>query len=228
MRIVSLSPGITETLQYLGVEVAGRSVFCPSRAPVVGTALYADKRLLKKLNPCFIFTSTIIQKRLSEELEKEFNVVHFDVRTLEDVFSMIRRLGAMCEREESAERLVAKMEREISFSPKKRARLVVEEWHEPFGIAGNWVPEIAERCGYIYPLKRGELSRKAKEGEVAEFNPHLLIRSICGMKLPPFLPFPLRCRVVSVADRVFNSPGPSLITGAQILKFYHPFPPFPF
>jgi ABC-type Fe3+-hydroxamate transport system substrate-binding protein len=82
LRIVSLSPALTEILYRIGVwdKVVGVSVFCnkPPEArgkPRVGSYFKVNYKLLEKLEPDLVLTTTGAQRRVLEELvEKGFTV----------------------------------------------------------------------------------------------------------------------------------------------------------
>ncbi len=225
MKIISLSPGITDLLNLLGISLSGVSNYCICNAPTVGSILAVNKKLVEKIDPDIILTSTAIQKGLSEELSDKYSVIHFECKTLSDIFYMFREVGRLVDKDVAW--LISKFQKELSFEYKKSARLVVEEWDNPIMIAGNWLPKLAEKCGYIYPVKEGELSRAFSIEELEEFNPDVVVRSLCGKSKLPLLDWNVCAvennRVISITDYVLNTPGPRLLTGIKILKFYHPY-----
>lgn len=82
-RIVSVAPGITDTLYGLGLqeEIVGRTRYCihpkekVDQATVVGGTKKIKFDVIRSLNPDIIFTEKEENtKEIVEELEKEFPV----------------------------------------------------------------------------------------------------------------------------------------------------------
>ncbi len=76
-RVVSLAPSVTDTLFFLGLgdRVVGRSAFCwrPPEAeglPVVASYTKVRWELLEGLAPELVFTTTGVQRDLTEELRR--------------------------------------------------------------------------------------------------------------------------------------------------------------
>ncbi len=76
-RVVSLAPSVTDTLFFLGLgeRVVGRSAFCwrpaeAERLPVVASYTKVRWELLAKLAPELVFTTTGVQRELTEALRE--------------------------------------------------------------------------------------------------------------------------------------------------------------
>ena len=74
-RVVSLAPSVTDTLFFLGLgkRVVGRSAFCwrpteAERLPVVASYTKVRWELLEELAPELVFTTTGVQRELTEAL----------------------------------------------------------------------------------------------------------------------------------------------------------------
>ena len=86
MRIASLAPSATEILYELGAqdEIVCSTVFCdyPQEAkklPKVGSWTHINFEKLKTLDPEIVFTSSVVQGKVTAELkEKGFNVVNIN------------------------------------------------------------------------------------------------------------------------------------------------------
>jgi iron complex transport system substrate-binding protein len=117
-RIVSTSPSITEVLFALGAgdRVVGVSTYCryPAAAmalPKVGSFLHPSAELIARLRPDLAIVS-----RVGNDLARQLDVLGIrsitvdDARTLGDVYSMIRALGAAAGVGAHAEQLVAEIQ----------------------------------------------------------------------------------------------------------------------
>ncbi len=98
-RIVSLAPSVTDTLFFLGLgeRVVGRSAFCwrPSEAealPVVASYTKVRWALLAELSPELVFTTTGVQRELTEAL-KERGYAVWPVPLPQTPFGIIENVG---------------------------------------------------------------------------------------------------------------------------------------
>jgi iron complex transport system substrate-binding protein len=114
-RLVSLSPGLTETLYALdlGERLIGRSDYCdyPPAAlalPTAGTAMAPNFELIATLGPTAIVTEANIGSS-SFELEKLATMVRLPWLSLSDTVAGVRTLGARFDRREAADHLAARM-----------------------------------------------------------------------------------------------------------------------
>lgn len=120
-RLVSLSPGITETLFALdlGGRVVGVTRYCTyppeaRRLPQVGGFLDPNYELLLALRPDLILL-TPFHRDLWPELERlgmRYEVVGQD--TVADIRDSILKLGALCGRQEQAGALAVEMDRRLA------------------------------------------------------------------------------------------------------------------
>ena len=211
VRIASLSPAVTETLFLLGCarQIVCRDQFSnfPEEAkkiPAVRDHAKVKPEDLLPFAPEIIFTSTVVQERLANDLRAQgFSVVHQDLRTIHQIYESIRAIGAIVGAEKESEALILKMQQGFN-DVKKKARLMprhprlyIEEWpafappsgatagkhNLPFA-SGNWVPEIAQIAGgKQFPIPAGELSKEVSLEDVATFDPDLIVISWCGAGL---------------------------------------------
>jgi len=243
MRLLSLSPGHTELLYALGAEASlvGVSGFCdfPEAAkalPRVKGWSNADIDQAKALKPDLVLTHSVAQEKVAVAMrEAGFEVLHQDPRDLASVAECWVELGQKLGLGPKAEALAsdllnhfAKLRR--ASQNQKRLRVYVEEWHEPPMVAGNWIPDLLEACGAEpFQRQKGKPSEIVTWEEMLEFDPELVIYSICGLALK-FDPAELlkiegwnqssaakAGRVYSIDDSLFNRPGPRLTQGADLL-----------
>ena len=244
MRIASLSPAVTEILYSIG---HGDKIVCTdqfSNYPddVREVPHLKDHQAVKtedilEFKPDIIFTSTVVQRQLAEDLKiRGLSVVHQDPRDLNGVYETIKSIGLMFDNLEEANAVVLLMQQGFNQVKKKaallpkRPKLYIEEWHEPPMASGNWVPEIARFSGGDqFPIQPGELSRKVSLEEVQQHDPDLIVISWCGAGDLPEASIltgrpewdSLRAvregNVRVLDDTLLNRPGPRLVEGAQRL-----------
>lgn len=188
--------------------------------------------------PDIVFTSTLVQKKLADELRllDKFAVIHQDPRSLNEIYESIRQIGTLLECEERSRAVAEQMHMGMSQVKKragvlfKKPKVYVEEWHNPPMVSGNWVPDVVRMAGGMpYPLAPGEASKKVLLPDIEKFAPDLIVLSICGAgQLADktllteragwnLLPAVKANRVFVIDDSFLNRPGPRLVEGAQRL-----------
>lgn len=244
MRIASLSPAVTEILFALELQdlIVCTDQFSnyPEAAkniPHVKDHTKVNPQELYEYEVDLVFTSTVIQEKLAEQLKAQsFSVVHFDPRTLHGVYEMIRNIGMLLQCEEAAKELVLSMQQGFNDVKKKAAllpkklKVYIEEWHNPPFASGNWVPEVARFAGVEqYPVPAGQLSPEVTLEQVQAWNPDFVVMSWCGAGALPdkevlteregwsVLPAIQADAVRVIDDSLLNRPGPRLVEGARRL-----------
>ena len=161
-RIVSLVPSQTELLFDLGLEdqVIGITKFCihpstwlQSKKNVGGTKnIHIDA--IRELQPDLIIANKEenVEKDILE-LQKYFPVWISDVNTLSEALIMIREIGILCNRAETAENLIAEIKNQFSsinnssrFTGKKAVYYI---WKNPWLTAGHhtFIDAMISACG---------------------------------------------------------------------------------
>ncbi len=205
MRVASLSPAVTEILFALEQQ---KKIVCTdtfSDYPDAARAIpklpghqNIDPDALKPFNPELVFTSTLVQAHLAEELKKAgFAVIHQDPRSIGDLYETIRMIGVLLDCSPRAHALVATLQQGFNDTKRKsgllfkKPRVYVEEWHHPPMVSGNWVPEIIKLAGGISLQAVSDKREMGSDGknppsrevmleEVRAFDPDLIVLSICG------------------------------------------------
>ena len=244
MRIASLSPAVTEILFALELQDC---IVCTDQfsnypdatkdIPHVRDHVNVHPKDLYEYEADLVFTSTVIQEKLAEQLKaQDFSTVHFDPRTINGVYDMIRSIGLMMQCDDKAKGLVLSMQqafndvkKKAAFLP-KRLKVYVEEWHMPPFASGNWVPEVARFAGVDqFPVQAGELSPEVTLAQVMEWDPDFIVLSWCGAGLHVEKELftnrkgwnALRAvqsgDVRVIDDSFLNRPGPRLVEGARRL-----------
>lgn len=206
MNIISLSPSTTEIFFALGAGhlIVGNTYFCDyplaaKKIPKVGSWTDIHFERIAELYPDIIFTSTVVQERLKKQLESRgYNVVHFDPRSLRDIYVSIRKMGRLVDHVKQSQKIIDKMkEQEESLRKTKRVyrpKIYVEEWFDPPMVSGNWMPDIVEIAGGTYGLiKKHDISRVVTLQEVTQYDPDIILSSYCG--------FGKNSRISSVTER---------------------------
>jgi len=164
---ISLAPSTTEILFALGLddEIAGVSSFCnyPPKAKDktnIGDFSRPNMEKIISLKPDYIFCTGLEQAPVVEELRSlGFNVYVADPKTVEELLSSIKDIGAITGKTKEAWLLVKNMKDDIATVNRKiclipdaeRVKVFVEIWHEPLMTAGtgSFIDELITLAGGI-------------------------------------------------------------------------------
>ena len=146
-RIISVVPSQSELLWDMGLreELIGITKFCihPNEMFTSVTKIGGTKKLhldkIKELKPDIIIANKEENERSDiEELQKHFPVWISDIKNLHDSFDMIHRLGEISGKQESADRISAKIEEQFSRlkSFKQTKRVAYFIWKNPYMTVG--------------------------------------------------------------------------------------------
>ena len=201
-RIVCLTEETTETLYLLGqgdrvVGVSGYTVRPPEARskPKVSAFINARFDKIQSLRPDLVLAFSDLQADLACELVRRgLPVVTFNQRSVAEILQMIRMLGGLVGVQADAERLAARLERDLDRIRESAARFPVrlrvffEEWDDPLISGIRWVEELVEIAGGapIFPeLAQAALGREriVDPNEVARRDPQVVFASWCGKKV---------------------------------------------
>jgi iron complex transport system substrate-binding protein len=122
-RIVSLAPGITDTLFAIGAggQLVARSDYCDfpaevERLPKAGTSLTPNYELITRLAPSLIVGEDGAGAR-RRELEALGPTSLLPWLTLSEIVKSVRELGQRTERKQAAGALADRMQRELGVAP---------------------------------------------------------------------------------------------------------------
>ncbi len=193
MKIISLSPSVTETLFAIGMgdQIIANTVYCdyPEKAkkiPKIGSWIRIDIKKIQALSPDVLFTSSIVQEKIFQDLKQVgLHVCHTDPRSLKGIYESIGLIGQAVHKQKSTEILLSSMKKqEVSLRKKYQSqniKVYIEEWFNPPMIAGNWVPDIVQIAGYKYGIiQAGDLSRTIDLAEIQKYDPDIILSSYCG------------------------------------------------
>lgn len=248
-KIISLAPSNTEILYALKAEQSLVAVtrYCDfpedaKKKPRIGGWLDINDKLVESYKPDLVLTSTFVQNKITNRYRKnKMNIVALMPTTLKGVFDSIKKIGKLVGKENEAIKLVNSMKNEIKniqdkITSKNKPRVYVEEWHKPPTVSGNWVPTLVKMAGGKYDLIRaGVHSKEVAAGQMQDYNPEIIIISICGMadKVPKEwvtkrkgwggISAVKNDKVYVFDDSWLNRPGPRLTVGLENLaKVIHP------
>ena len=205
-RIVCLTEETTETLYLLGEEdrIIGISGFTvrPSRArkekPKVSAFTSAKIDRIIALEPDLVLGFSDLQADIAAELiRRGVTVLVFNHRSVQEILSMIRTLGAMVGAAKRADELVGVYENNIDHSlvraaeHPRRPKVYFEEWDTPQISGIRWVSELIGIAGGddVFPelavCPDGKSRIIADPDLVIQRAPDIIIGSWCGKKFRP-------------------------------------------
>lgn len=249
-RIVSLAPGLTEILYFLGLgdRIVGVTDYCdfppPALAkPKVG-GLHADIETILTLQPDLVIGGTGLYQEQNIARFKRFHIPYFlvDPSSTDKVFEIIRRLGVIAGVEETSEEKIIELRRRlehvrrrVSAEPKPRLLYVVGK--EPLISVGggSFINDLIRDAGGVniagdlskdYPLLTMEY--------VIRRDPQVIIlaadadRNLADVDTPYWdrwssLSAVRDGRIFKVHGNWLNRPGPRMIEGVEELAgLLHP------
>ena len=205
-RIVCLTEETTETLYLLGEEdriigISGFTVRPPrARKEKLKVSAFTSAKIdrIIALEPDLVLGFSDLQADIAAELiRRGITVMVFNHRTVQEILSMIRTLGAMVGAGQRADELVGVYENKIARSLTRAADLVrrpkvyFEEWDDPQISGIRWVSQLIEIAGGddIFPelaiCPDGKSRIIADPEQVIRRLPDIIIGSWCGKKFRP-------------------------------------------
>lgn len=152
-RIISLVPSITQLLFDLGLDtqIVGRTKFCihPNdkikNVPVVGGTKQFDISKIRLLKPGLIIANKEEnEKEQIEVLKKEFKVIVTEVKTLEDNYKMIEKIGKLTQTENIAKEIIQQtksnfeeLKDSLSTFPNHQMSTLYLIWRKPYMTIGK-------------------------------------------------------------------------------------------
>ena len=249
-RIVSLAPSATSIVCALGARksLVGVTRWCRDVAPVNGLPLLGDcwrcdPTAVAALKPDLVIGSVPYKGEVVDGLlRRGLTFLAMNPRSLADISSDIRLIGRLLDRERRASALVRDMKKQMqriaarARRTRRKPRVYVEIWSNPFIVAPRWVEEmVALAGGRFVPVPDSDAARRVNERDVLSARPEIIILAwaACGMRVnakkvlqrPSWnqLPAVRRRQVFIVSDEAVNTPGPPVIAGLERLaRILHP------
>ncbi len=250
-RIVSLSPGNTETLFALGLgeRVVGVTEYCDypvearGKTKVGGFARINIERVVS-LEPDVVFATGGVQVRIVQQLENlGIKTVVLRPETVEGILDDIRLVGEITNRNSEANTLTRTLKDRIEMikatteRSASKPRIYYEIWHDPLMSVGQgtWINELVQLAGGgnifsdssdPYPIINSEL--------VIERDPEVIFMKIGymgGVAKEDIINRPgwdrisavKNGRIYEIDENVLIRPGPRIIDGLEALAMaIHP------
>ncbi|HEX5436885.1 MAG TPA: ABC transporter substrate-binding protein [Gemmatimonadaceae bacterium] len=169
-------------------------------------------------------------------------LLSLDAHSVDGVLDSIHEVGKHTGRRRQAQLLVSHLRSrldQVALAVAKRPRVPVVclEWLDPPYACGHWIPEMVERAGGTELLgQTGMRSAPVPWAEIERTCPAAVIAMPCGFDLPraaqdleqvaartPWLRATGAATVYAAAGTYFTQPGPSLVTGVEVLaSVLHP------
>lgn len=154
LRIVSLSPAITEIICHLGGEefLVGRSSSCNypekiKKLPVAGNFAQPDLERCLRLRPRYILSNDLINPSSAKRLRSYgIQCVTKQSASKEEYFFWVRFIGGILNKKQEAEKEITRVETLLSglAKGKKHEKILWVIWDAPIMLAGkNSLPDYA-------------------------------------------------------------------------------------
>ena len=184
MRIISLVPSITEALFDFGLterEIVGRTKFCThpensvGKVAVIGGTKNLNLEKIRQINPDLIIANKEENvKEQIEELQLDFEAIVTDVSTLEENENLLKTLGRLLNKAQTAENFNNKI-REVfqNFQDQNRKSCAYLIWKNPYMTVGGdtFISEILGLIGFenIFKNEKRYPLVSVKDLEKAEY-----------------------------------------------------------
>lgn len=194
IRIVSLTPSITESLYILGEQknVVGITTFCrriSKEQKIVGTYLEANIEEIVKLKPDIVFVSKEgLKKEVVENLEK-FNIkvkVFEPVNSYEDIKNQLLEIGVVINKKDKAKKIIDEYEQKIKrfLKPKKYLKVLCILSLQPIIVVSNnsYIGEIINYAGGFNIVSSKLKYPQMNLEEIIKLAPDVIILPSMGME----------------------------------------------
>ncbi|HKX21552.1 MAG TPA: ABC transporter substrate-binding protein [Nitrososphaeraceae archaeon] len=203
--------------------------------------------LLKKIQPDLIISQALcdVCSPHNKELDKTMKFLDYKPQTLvldphnvEEIIESIMIIARAVGKEEDGLRikdsLYKRIEKISNATKFKKPKVICLEWIDPIYICGHWVPQMVGIVGAINGISKvGERSSKIDFSQITQFDPDIIILLPCGLDLSKVFQEcsylqtnkqwqslrAVQNGMVFAVDALsyFSRPGPSIITGIEIL-----------
>jgi iron complex transport system substrate-binding protein len=194
LRIASLQPSITLTLQRLGHlnDLVACTRYCVEALPelahrnlkIIADSWSSTMEELLAVEPNLVIASVPYRmESLAAILRAGCPVLTLAPHTLGDIFADIRLIGSVVQASDRAEELIAELSSSIeavrlqSANAVDRPRVYCEEWGKPVIHSQSWVKELVETAGGEFV---GDPGKTTTAETVAASDPDILIFAWCG------------------------------------------------
>jgi iron complex transport system substrate-binding protein len=243
LRIASLQPSITLTLQRLGQldHLVACTRYCVEALPelahrnlkIIADSWSSTMEELLAVEPNLMIASVPYRmESLAAILRAGFPVLTLAPHTLADIFADIRLIGSVVHASDRAEDLVAELAssieavRQQAAEAANRPPVYCEEWGKPLINSQPWVKELIEAAGGEFV---GDSGKSTTAETVAALDPDVLIFAWCGAgdRVPlarvieqrgwQSLRAVTQGRVFCIPDEFLNTPAHTILEGLSCL-----------
>jgi iron complex transport system substrate-binding protein len=248
-RVVSLSPGATETLYELGVrsEIVGVSDFCDYPPAFVGTKARMggvstpNIERIQEAKPHAVILTTMVPLSVKAQFDR-LGIALFvtEPKSFSQLLRLVEQLGLLLNKKNEARALAVRMSEEagrvtaaIRFKSVAPVRTFIEVWYSPYYAAerGTLPGDIVTLAGGRVVPDTGNQYSQIGEEALLELDPEAIILGHRA-DLQTFLDthrnlagvFAVRNRkILSTDPDEFLRPGPRVLKSlAEIAHFLHP------
>ena len=243
LRIASLQPSITLTLQRLGRldDLVACTRYCVEALPelasrnlkIIADSWSSTMEELLAVEPNLVLASVPYRmESLAAILRAGCPVLTLAPHTLADIYADIRLIGSVVHASDRAEELVTELTSRIdairrhSAAATERPRVYCEEWGKPLIHSQPWVKEMVEAAGGEFV---GDAGKTTTAEAIAAIDPEVLIFAWCGAgdRVPlariidqrgwHALRAVTNSRVYCVPDEFLNTPAHPILEGLACL-----------
>lgn len=223
-RIISLVPSQTELLYDLGLdeEVVGLTKFCVhpnhwyrKKNRIGGTKnIHIDR--IDDLQPDLIIGNKEENTPADvHHLADRYPVWLSDIYTLQDAFSMMTQIGALCDRTQKARALVDTCRQSFAQIPipERSPRTLYLIWRKPYMAAAShtFIDAMLSAAGFTNVLRKQERYPELSEQEIAQLAPDLILLSS--------EPFPFREKHIEALQQIVPGAHIALVDG-EVFSWY--------
>ncbi|HYD16793.1 MAG TPA: ABC transporter substrate-binding protein [Candidatus Nanoarchaeia archaeon] len=244
MRVVSLQPSATVTLDRLGLLdcVVACTRYCADVCPgvrdsgrvIVSDSWTAQAEQILAARPDLVIASVPYQlQAVAQILKAGVRFLGLAPRTLADIYTDMQMIAGVMNAAERGHQLVSEMQQAIRSVREKTASLpkptiYCEEWGKPIIHSQPWVAELVEAAGARFV---GIPGAHTGADSIRAADPDIIIAAWCGagdrVPLEKIIrdrewsgtKAALHQRVYCIADELLNTPAPTLIPGLHAIAW---------
>ena len=244
MRVVSLQPSATVTLDRLGLLdcVVACTRYCADVCPgvrdsgrvIVSDSWTAQAEQIRAARPDLVIASVPYQlQAVAQILKAGVRFLGLAPRTLADIYTDMQMIAGVMNAAERGHQLVSEMQQAIRSVREKTTSLpkptiFCEEWGKPIIHSQPWVAELVEAAGARFV---GIPGAHTGADSIRAADPDIIIAAWCGagdrVPLEKIIrdrewsgtKAALHQRVYCIADELLNTPAPTLIPGLHAIAW---------
>ncbi len=247
LRIVSMSPSVTETLYALGVQdrVVGVTSYCnypveAANKTQIGGFSTPDLEILASLNPDLIISATWNGESVDTLTAAGYTVAILEADTLLGIIDMIRIFGDLVDAEKNATQIADEMTTKMwdisnntaTIDYNDKLECYFEIWESPMVVGGNsFLNDMMEKAGAInifadlneeYPSVSNEniISGNPDVIFITEHSAAWYAQDLSNRTGYDGIEAVINERVYSVNDDIFLRMGPRIIDALEAMADY--------